>query len=123
MNLANFNDQQKQALLDLLVMGMYADGNLADVEERKIEGVLATMKFSSESDRRKFIDASVTRARGYLGSPKSTRGRVAEIAKHFPTADLRGKAYSDLKELLASDNKVVDKENQFLGVVKDEFKL
>jgi len=123
MNLANFNDQQKQALLDLLVMGMYADGNLADVEDRKIEGVLATMKFSSESDRKQFIDASVTRARECLGSAGSTRGRAAEMAKHFPTADLRRKAYNGLEELLASDNKVVDKENQFLGIVRDEFKL
>ena len=28
MNLTGFNDQQKQTLLDLLVIGMYADGNL-----------------------------------------------------------------------------------------------
>ena len=123
MNLTNFNDQQKQALLDLLVMGMYADSNLAGVEERKIEGVLATIKFSSESDRKKFIDTSVTRVREHLGSAKSAHGFVADIAKHFPTPDLRWKAYADLKELLASDQKVVDKENQFLGIVKDEFKL
>jgi hypothetical protein len=123
MNLTNFTDEQKQALLDLLIMGMYADSNLADVEDRKIEGVAATIKFSPESERKRFIDASITRARQHLGSPQSAHAFVADIAKHFPTPDIRQKAYADLEELLASDNKVVDKENQLLGVVKDEFKL
>ena len=123
MNLTNFTDQQKQALLYLLVMGMYADSNLAEVEDRKIEGVLATIKFSSESERKKFIDASVARVRQHLGSAKSPHDFVAGLAKHFPTPDIRRNTYANLEELLASDNKVVDKENQFLGVVKDEFKL
>jgi hypothetical protein len=123
MNLAGFTDQQKQTLLDLLVMGMYADGNLADVEDRKIEGVLMTIKFPSENERKIFIDASITRARQHIGSPQSTRDFVAEIAKHFPTPDIRRKACNDLEELLSSDNKIVDKENQLLAIVKDEFKL
>jgi len=123
MNLTNFNDEQKEALLDLLVMGMYADSNLADVEERKIDDVLATVKFPSASERRRFIDGSVARVRQQLGAAKSVQDFVAAIAKHFPTADLRQKAYADLEELLASDQKVVDAENRFLGIVKDQFKL
>jgi hypothetical protein len=123
MNLTGFNDQQKEALLDLLVMGMYADSNLADVEDRKIEGVLATIKFPSASERKKFMDAGVARVRQHLGSPKAMRDFVAALAKHFPTPDIRRNTYTNLEELLASDNKVVDKENQFLGIVKDEFKL
>jgi uncharacterized tellurite resistance protein B-like protein len=123
MNLIGFTDQQKQTLLDLLVIGTYADGNLADAEDTKIEGVLDTIKFASEDERNRTIDASFTRARQHLGSPQVTRGFVADIAKHFPSPDLRRKAYSDLEELLSSDNKVDDKENQLLAIVREEFKL
>lgn len=123
MNLTGFNDQQKQTLLDLLVIGMYADGNLADAEDAKIEGVLDTINFPSDSARDKFIDASFTRARQHFGSPQATREFVADIAKHFPTPDIRRKAYNDLEELLSSDNKVVEKESQLLAIVKEEFKL
>jgi uncharacterized tellurite resistance protein B-like protein len=123
MNLTGFTDQQKQTLLDLLVIGMYADGNLADAEDAKIEAVLDTIKFPSEFERGQFVDASFTRARQNLGSPQSTRDFVADIAKHFPTPDIRRKAYDDLEELLSSDNKIVDKENQLLAIVKEEFKL
>jgi hypothetical protein len=123
MNLANFTDQQKKALLDLLILGMYADSKLADVEDRKIESVLDTIKFSTGSERKKFMDSSVTRVRQHLGSPQAAHAFVADVAKHFPTPDSRWKAYADLKELLASDNKIVDQESQFLGIVKEEFKL
>jgi uncharacterized tellurite resistance protein B-like protein len=123
MNLIGFNDEQKQTLLDLLIIGMYADGNLADAEDAKIEGVLNAIEFSSESVRDQFIDASFTRARQHLGSPQSTREFVADIARHFPTPEIRQKVYADLEELLSSDNKVVDKESQLLTIVKEEFQL
>ena len=123
MNLTGFNDEQKQTLLDLLVIGMYADGNLADAEDAEIKLVLDAMKFSSDSARDQFLDASFTRVRQHLGSPPATRAFVADIARHFPTPDLRQKAYDDLEELLSSDTKVVDKESQLLAIVKEEFKL
>ena len=123
MNLTGFNDEQKQTLLDLLVIGMYADGNLADAEDAKIKGVLDMMEFSSESLRDQFIDTTITRARQHLGSPQATREFVADIARHFPTPDIRQKAYDDLQELLSSDKKVVEKESRLLVIVKEEFKL
>jgi hypothetical protein len=123
MNLTGFNDQQKQTLLDLLVIGMYANGNLADAKETKIEGVLNTINFPSDSARQKFMDASFTRARQHLGSPQLTRDFVADIAGHFPTSDIRHKAYDDLEDLLSSDSKGGDKDSQLLAIVKETFKL
>ena len=123
MNLNGFNDQQKQTLLDLLVIGMYANGNLADAKETKIESVLKTINFSSESARERFLDACFTRARQHLASPQLTREFVADIARHFPTPDIRQKAYDDLGDLLSTDKKGVDKDGQLLAIVKEEFKL
>lgn len=122
MILTGFNDQQKQTLLDLLVIGMYANGNLADAKETKVESVLNTITFPSESAREKFLDACFTRARRHLGSLQLTRDFVAEIARHFPTQDIRQKAYSDLEDLLSSD-KDAPKDSQLLAIVKEEFKL
>jgi len=123
MDLSGFNDQQKRILLDLLVIGMYANGNLADTKEAKIEGVLNTINFPSDSEREHFMDASFTRARQHLGSPQLTRGFVADIASHFPTPNIRQKAYNDLEDLLSSDTKGLDKDSQLLAIVKEEFKL
>jgi hypothetical protein len=122
-NLTGFNDQQKQTLLDLLVIGMYVDGNLADAEDAKIEGVLNSIQFPSESARDQFIDASFTRARQHIDSPGATREFVAEIAKHFPTPDIRRKAYSDLEELVSTSHQAGDKESRLLAIVREEFNL
>jgi hypothetical protein len=123
MNLTGFNEQQKQTLLDLLVIGMYANGNLADAKETKVESVLNTINFPSESARERFLDACFTRAREHLDSPQLTREFVADIARHFPTPDIRQKAYDDLSDLLSTDKKGVDKDGQLLAIVKEEFKL
>ena len=123
MNLAGFNDQQKQTLLDLLVIGMYANGNLADAKEAKIESVLKTINFSSESARERYVDTCFTRARQHLDSPQLTREFVADIAKHFPTPDIRKKACNDLEDLLSTDNQGVEKDSRLLAIVKEEFKL
>ena len=123
MNLTKFTDQQKQALLDLLVVGMYADGNLASVEDDRIEGLLDTIKFSSDGARDRFMNASITRVRNHAGSPESARAFVAEIAKSFPTPDVRRQACDVLDDLLSSDNQVAEKERQLLTIVKEEFKL
>jgi hypothetical protein len=123
MILTGFNDTQKQTLLDLLVIGMYANGNLTDAKETKIEEVSEAVNFASDSERERFMDASFTRARQHLGSPQLTREFVADIAGHFPTPDIRQKAYDDLADLLSTDSKGVDKDNQLLAVVKEAFKL
>lgn len=123
MNLTGFNNEQKQTLLDLLVMGMYADGRLGDAEDAQIEAVLKTINFSSDSARDQFVDASFTRARQHLDSPDATREFVAGIAKNFPTTDICRKAYNDLEELVSTEHQAGEKENRLLTIVREEFKL
>jgi len=123
MDLTGFTDQQKQALVDLLVLGMYADGNLDLIEDEKVRKMLDTIQFSSDSTRQYFIDASFARARKHGGSPESTRNYVAEIARHFSTPALRRQIYTALEDSLTSDRKMADKECELLLVVSEEFKL
>ena len=40
MSMTEFTDQQKQSVVDLLVLGMYADGNLDMIEDEKARRVL-----------------------------------------------------------------------------------
>jgi len=123
MNITGFTDKQKYALMDLLVLGMYRDGNLVSVEEARIQKLLDTFEFPSEYDQQKFTDASFTRVRQHDGTPESTRSFVAEIAKSLSTSDARRRACDALDDLLASDGQVTDKEREFVTVVRDVFQL
>jgi len=123
MDLTGFTDQQKQSLVDLLVLGMYADGNLDLVEDEKARRVLDGIQFSSDSARQYFMDASFARARKHGVSPESTRNYVAKIAKSFPATAMRRQVYSVLEDSLTSDRKMADKECELLLIVTEEFKL
>ena len=118
-----FTDEQKKALVDLLVLGMYADGNLDLIEEEKARRVLDSINFGSDSARQYFLDASFARARKYNISPEATRKYVAEIAKKFSDRTMRRQVYDALEDSLSSDRKIADQECQLLVIVSEEFKL
>jgi len=123
MNVTGFTDIQKQALMDLLVLGMYSDGNLASAEDARIQNLLDAIHFPSEYDQQKFTDASITRVRQHDGTPESTRLFVVGIAKSLSTPEIRRQACDALDDLLASDGQVTDQEGQFMAVVREVFQL
>jgi hypothetical protein len=123
MNLTTLTDQQKQALVDLLVLGMYADGKLDLIEDEIARQVLDSIQFGSDSARQYFLDASFARARKHKSTPEAARKYVAAIAESFPTPDLRRQVYSALENSLTSDRQLADKERELLAVVSAEFKL
>lgn len=123
MNVTDFNQDQKQALLDLLLLGMYADHNLSSSEDQRVEQLLDTFKFSSDYERDQFSDAAFTRARQKSDSPEVMQTYVGELARHFPSNKLRQEAYDLLDDLLTSDGRVSSEESKLLSTVKDVFKL
>jgi hypothetical protein len=123
MNLTGFTDQQKQSLVDLLVLGMYADGKLDLIEDAITRQALDAIQFSSDSARQYFLDASFTRARKHSAAADTTRSYVLEIAKSFQTPVMRRQVYAALEELLTSDQHLADKEKELLAIVFGEFKL
>jgi hypothetical protein len=123
MNMTEFTDLQKQSLVDLLVLGMYADGNLDLIEDEKARRVLDSIQFPSDSARQYFLDASFARARKHGASPKTTRSYLSEIARSFPTPALRRQVYTALEDSLTSDRQLAEKECELLVVISEEFKL
>jgi hypothetical protein len=123
MELTGLTDKQKQAVVDLLVLGMYADGNLDLIEDEKARRVLDSIQFSSDSARQYFLDASFARARKHGASVKTTRTYISEISKNFPTPEARRLVYTTLEDSLTSDRKMAEKECELLLIVSEEFKL
>ena len=123
MDVPELNDAQKKALFDLLVLGMYADGNLDLIEDEKAKRVLETVSFPSETEKKFFMDGSFVRARKHGASQEGMRRYIASIARHFPTLEIRRQVYNTLEDSLSSDNKIADAESKLLIIVSEEFKL
>lgn len=123
MKITGFTDKQKQALLDLLVLGMYADHNLASAEDACVKRLLDSFQFASDYERDSFSDASFTRTSRHTESPDAIRAYVAQLAPNFPTREVRQSVYDALNDLLTSDGRVTTEESQLLAALKAAFQL
>src|SRR4026207_1866220 len=119
MNVKNFNDAQRQALLDLAMLAMYADGRLTAVEDERVERLLTTMGFTTEYDRNKHYDASVSRVSRHSASAAAARQHATELAKSFSTKEQRRQVHDVLDDLMASDGGVAPEERELLAVVRE----
>lgn len=123
MNTRGFSDEQKSALLDLLVLGMYQDGHLATAEDERIQLLLDSFSFPSDYARQQFLDAAFARVHKHPQSAEATRSAAFASAAQFKTEPQRRQALDTLAKLLASDNKVTAEENTFLVMVEEALEL
>lgn len=123
MEFEGYSDRQKEILLDLLLFGMYLDGNLTAIEDRRIGELLDTMEFASPDARNRFLDSAYTRTRQRSSSPEAVRSFVTGVAKEIDSPELRRRSFNLLSSMVASDNNLIDKERTLLQVVREEFKL
>jgi hypothetical protein len=120
-DLAGFDAAQKRVLLDLLVLAMYSDGDLAKVEEAHAQQLLTAMGFESDYDRGREFDASITRIRRQSQTPEAVKLGVKKLAELFVTSAQQQRVYDFLADFAAIDGGVTKPENQFLGFVKEAF--
>lgn len=122
MNTKGFSDEQKAALTDLLVLGMYQDRHVASAEDERIKTLLASFGLGSEYARQQFVDAAFARVNQHPQTTESVRSTIFDCAAKFKEAQ-RKQALDALAELLASDNKVTNEENRFLVMVEEALGL
>jgi hypothetical protein len=122
MTLKNLGAEQRNAFLDILVLGMYADGHLAGVEDQQVQKVLDAMGWTDAVDHEREFDASVTRVRKYSDSPASVAQHAKTLAGVFRDKGERQEALNALENLLRSDNKTPAGEMNFLEVARNAFR-
>ncbi len=123
MNMATLSEKQKEALMDLLVVGMYADRNLASAEDLYALRLLKMFEFSSEEEQRRFYDGSFARASRHTGSAEAMNAYVKELSASFSTRESRQNVFEILLELLRSDGKLTAEESELLSSLKQVFAL
>jgi len=123
MSMKDFSEKQRQAFLDLAVLAMYADGNLAAVEDDRVQKLLAAMGDESEYDRDKHYDEAVSRVSRHSQTIESARNHAAALAKTFSTPEQRREVFKILDDLLVSDGCVSQEESNYLKVVQEALRL
>ena len=119
MNIKDYTEQQKQALLDLVTLAMYADGHLASAEDERVLRLLGTMGFTTDYDRSKHYDATVTRVSRHSQTAESARAYAATLAQAFSSSEQRRMVEGILDDVVNSDSHVSLRESGLLAIVRE----
>ena len=121
MDLKKFGEEERNALLDALVLAMYSDAHLARTEDARIEKILGAMGFAAKFERDREFDAAVTRIRKYSDSATAAREVTNNLAGALSKRGDRDTVIKALTELVGSDSRVSAEETKFLEMVKAAF--
>jgi uncharacterized tellurite resistance protein B-like protein len=117
MEISKLTLQQQGALLEILILAMYADGSLDLEEDARLNRVLTAMGVESEYDRDRVLDETITRLREYQ-SPQLARTHAVQLAKSFTDSEQRRGLYQLIEQQVNSDNSVVPNEHEFLSAMR-----
>jgi len=122
-DLTGFSATQKQALFDLLILAMYADGHLSSVEEEQLQKLLAAMGFTDEIDRQREFDAAVTRIRPSIQSIYKAKELAMGLADLFTLSPQQKLVFAAVEKIMTFDNKISTWENTLLMELRMKFRL
>jgi hypothetical protein len=122
-DLTGFSDAQQQALFDLLILAMYADGHLSSGEDKQLQKVLAGMGFVDEIDRQREFDAAVTRIRPALQSIHKAKELALGLADEFAARPQQKLVYAAVEQIMTFDSHVSMWEKTLLMELRMKFRL
>lgn len=123
MNLDAFSTTQVDSLLELLVLGMYADGHLADAEDRTIKEFAREGGVAPGYNLEQSLNKAISSARQVDLNEASLTGAVKRIATVIDEPDVRQSALDALVALHSSDADDAQSEIKFHKIVEEVFDL
>ena len=123
MEISKLTLQQQGALLEILILAMYADGRLDLEEDARLNRVLTAMGVETEYDRDRVLDDCITRLRQFSQSPQSARNHAVQLAQTFTDPEQRRGLYQLIEQQVNRDNSVVPNEHEFLNAMQTALKL
>ena len=123
MQFDGFTTQQREAAIDLVVLTMYLDRNLAVVEDARIQRMLEAMGFATAYDRSREFDAAVTRVRPHSEPPGAARSHAGRLAEQLATPEQRRIVFSAMEDIVTADGSVSPPETAFLETLRAMLKV
>ncbi len=122
-DLTDFSTAQQQAFLDLLILAMYADGNLSAVEDERLQKLLKAMGHVDEIDRQREFDAAVTRTRPFVESIQRAKDQTLLLIKAFTTRRQHQQVFTAVEGFMTSDGHVSSWEDALLSELRLKLKV
>lgn len=112
---------QREALIDLLLLAMYADNHLALSEKEQLEGQLQTFDWRSGTTPDIYIEEATAKVRAADKADDTRDEFIGDISTRLATADARELGLALCKQLFQTDADVGSDEIQFLNQLRSAF--
>lgn len=122
-DLTDFSASQQQALCDLLILSMYADGHLTSAKDGHLQNLLTAMGRGEESEREREFDAAVARMRPFAQSIWKAKTEVALLAGAFTNRGQQKRVYAAVEDIMTADRHVSTWECTLLSELRMKFRL
>ena len=123
MEISRLTLQQQAALLEILILAMYADGRLDLEEDARLNRILTTMGVETEYDRDRVLDETITRLRTHSQNSQIARNHAVQLAKSFTDPEQCRGVYQLIEQQVNSDNNVAPAEHEFLAAMRQALRL
>jgi hypothetical protein len=112
---------QREGVLDLLLLGLYADSTVRLAENERIYDLISSFGWDSYQDAREYSQAATSRARGALESEEDLADFFAAISSRLGNDDVKKLALALLARLIESDDAATESEADFYQQAKTAF--
>jgi len=112
------NQKQREALVDLLLLGMFADGSLKVSDDQKLRLVIEEIGWESYQTPDLYFQSAIAKARDAADTEARTLARLKRINDGLASDDIRQQAVERLEQFLSLDGKPGAEESKFLELAK-----
>ena len=112
---------QREATLDLLLLGIYADNTIRLSENERIYDLLSPFGWESYQDAREYSQTATSRARGALESEDALTVFLAGISARLNDEGVKKLALALLARVIESDDSATESEADFFQRAKTAF--
>jgi hypothetical protein len=120
MSPSQLSQPQREAVVELMLLGMYADGLLSLIEDERIASVFREIGWHSVNTPQEYMDGAIPKVRvAYEDS--AVPSYLSTIAARLGTPEARQCAFDLLETVLEADARVVDSEHTLHEQVRAAF--
>ena len=112
-----WNQTQKEAIMELCLLGMYSDDLISLAEQDFIEDEPSQLKWESNISFSGYLQRTIPKIRGVKGDPQKVEDLLRGIGDRLGSDGMKQRANDELEKLLATDG-VVKLEEEFLSEVR-----
>jgi hypothetical protein len=114
----NMNQKQREALVDLLLSGMFADGWLKVSDDQKLLSVIEEIGWESYQTPDLYFQSAIAKARDAADTEAGTLARLKKLHDSLASDEIRQQAIERLEKFLRLDGEPGVEESKFLELAK-----